>query len=66
MGEEISGLSVYLDAKAEGDRSRLSKRSLLESVVEEGIRKTRSLWVELDCANSNPDGVHGTTHWKNA
>jgi hypothetical protein len=34
MGEEISGLSVDLDAKAEGDRSRLRKRSILESVVE--------------------------------
>ena len=42
------------------------KRCILESVVEEGIRRTRSLGVELDCANSNPDGVHGTTHRKNA
>jgi hypothetical protein len=33
MGEEIPGLSVYLEVKTEGDRSRLSKRCLPESVV---------------------------------
>ena len=66
MREEISGLPVYLDVKTERDRSRLGKRYILESVVEEGNRRTRSLWVELNCPNSNPDGVHGTTHRKNA
>jgi hypothetical protein len=34
MGEEIPGLSVYLEVKTERDRSRLRKRGLLESVVE--------------------------------
>jgi hypothetical protein len=34
MREEIPGLSVYLDAKAEGDKSRLRKRYILEGVVE--------------------------------
>jgi len=33
MGEDIPGLSVYLDVKAEGDKSRLSKRCIPESVV---------------------------------
>ena len=34
MREEIPGLSVYLDVKAEGDKSRLRKRCILEGVVE--------------------------------
>ena len=66
MREEISGLPVYLDVKTEGDRSRLGKRYILESVVEEGNRRTRLLWVELNCPNSNPNGVHGNAHRKNA
>jgi len=64
--EEVPGVSVYLDVKTEGDKSRLSKRSMLESVVEQGYRTTRSLWVELDCPNSNPDGVKVRTHRNNA
>ncbi len=42
------------------------KRRMPESVVGQGIRKTRSPWVELDCPNSNPDGVKGRTHRENA
>ena len=38
------------------------KRRMLESVVEQGYRKTRSLRVELDCPNSNLDGVDVRTH----
>ena len=34
MRKEIPGLSVYLDVKAEGDKSRLRKRCILEGVVE--------------------------------
>ena len=34
MREDIPGLSVYLDVKAEGDKSRLRKRCILEGVVE--------------------------------
>ena len=34
MREEIPGLSVYLDVKTEGDKSRLRKRCILEGVVE--------------------------------
>ncbi len=34
MREEIPGLSVYLEVKAEGDKSRLRKRCILEGVVE--------------------------------
>ena len=34
MREEIPGLSVCLDVKAEGDKSRLRKRCILEGVVE--------------------------------
>jgi len=34
MRKEIPGLPVYLEVKAEGDKSRLGKRSILESVVE--------------------------------
>jgi hypothetical protein len=34
MRKEIPGLPVYLKVKAEGDKSRLGKRSILESVVE--------------------------------
>ena len=52
--------------KAEGDKSRLRKRGMLESVVEQGHRMTRSPWVKLDCLNSNPDGVKVRTHRKNA
>jgi hypothetical protein len=37
-----------------------------ESVVGQGNRMTRSPWVELDCPNSNPDGVNVHTHRKNA
>lgn len=66
MREDIPGLSVYLDAKAEGDKSRLRKRGMLESVVEQGHRMTRSPWVKLDCLNSNPDGVNVRAHRKNA
>lgn len=66
MREDIPGLSVYLEAKAEGDKSRLRKRGMLESVVEQGHRMTRSPWVKLDCLNSNPDGVNVRTHRKNA
>jgi len=50
--EEVPGLSVYLEGKLERDKSRLRKRGMLESVVEQGYRMTRSLWVELDCPNS--------------
>ncbi len=64
--EEVPGLSVYLDVKTEGDKSRLRKRSMLESVVEQGYRTTRSLWVELDCPNSNPDVMFMLIHRKNA
>jgi len=39
---------------------------MLEGVVEQGNRRTRLLWVELDCTNSNPDGVNGRTHRNNA
>jgi hypothetical protein len=42
------------------------KRCMLESVVEQGIRTTRSLGVKLDCLNSNPDLVYVPTHRKNA
>jgi hypothetical protein len=66
MRGEIPGLSVYLDAKVEGDKSRLRKRCMFESVVEQGIRRTRSLGVKLDCLNSNPDVVFVPTHRKNA
>ncbi|EFH83058.1 hypothetical protein Krac_3972 [Ktedonobacter racemifer DSM 44963] len=66
MREYISGLSVYLDAKVEGDKSRLRKRGMLESVREQGYRMTRLPWVKLNCLNSNPDGVNGRTHRKNA
>ena len=66
MREDIPELSVYLEVKAEGDKSRLRKRGMLEGVVEQGHRTTRSLWVELDCPNSNPNGVYGNTHRKNA
>ncbi len=38
------------------------KRCMLESVVEQGIRTTRSLCVKLDCLNPNPDGVKVHTH----
>jgi len=34
MREEIPGLSAYLEAKAERDKSRLRKRCILEGVVE--------------------------------
>ena len=64
--EEVPGLSVYLDVKTEGDKSRLRKRGMLESVVEQDHRTTRSLRAELDCPNSNPDGVNVRTHRKNA
>ena len=64
--EDVLGLSVYLETKVEGDKSRLRKRCLLESVVGWGNRTTRSLWVELDCPNSNPDGVKVRTHRNNA
>ncbi len=64
--EEVPGLSVYLDVKTKGDKSRLSKRGMLESVVEQGHRRTRSLWVELDCPNSNPDVMFVLIHRKNA
>ncbi len=66
MREDIPELSVYLEVKAEGDKSRLSKRGMFEGVVEQGHRTTRSLWVELDCPNSNPDEVNVCTHRKNA
>jgi hypothetical protein len=66
MRGEIPGLSVYLEAKVEGDRSRLSKRCMPESVVGQGTRRTRSPWVELDCPNSNPDGVKVRAHRNNA
>ena len=66
IGEDIPGLSVYLDVKTEGDKSRLRKRGMLESVVEQDHRTTRSLRAELDCPNSNPDGVNVRTHRKNA
>ena len=66
MGEEISGSSVYLEAKAEGDRSRLSKRGMLEGVREQGHRMTRLPGVKLYCLNSNPDGVNVHTHRKHA
>ncbi len=66
MREDIPELSVYLEVKAEGDKSRLSKRGMFEGVVEQGHRTTRSLWVELDCPNSNPDEVNVCTHRNNA
>jgi hypothetical protein len=34
MRKEIPGLPVYLEGKPEGDKSRLGKQSMLESVVE--------------------------------
>ena len=42
------------------------KRCLLESAAEQGIRRTRSLSVKLDCLNSNLDEVKGHTHRKSA
>jgi hypothetical protein len=33
------------------------KRYMPESVVGQGMRRTRSLGVKLDCLNSNPDVV---------
>ncbi len=42
------------------------KRRMLESVVEQGSRMTRSLGVKLDCLNSNSDGVNVHTHRENA
>jgi hypothetical protein len=56
-GESVLGLSVYLTAKAQRDKSRLSKRCMLESAVEQGIRRARSLSVKLNCLNSNLDEV---------
>jgi hypothetical protein len=38
------------------------KRRMLESVVEQGVRRTRLLGVKLDCLNPNPDGVQVHTH----
>ena len=64
MREDIPELSVYLEVKAEGDKSRLRKRCMLEGVVEHGSRMARSLWVKLDCLNSNLDLVYVTTHRK--
>ena len=40
------------------------KRRMLESVVEQGVRRTRVLCVKLDCLNPNPDGVKVRTHRK--
>lgn len=42
------------------------QRDLLESVVEEGPRMARTLWVKPDCLNPNLDLVKVTTHRKNA
>ena len=42
------------------------KRCMLESAVEQGIRRTRSLCVKLDCLNSNLDEVKRHTHRKSA
>jgi len=42
----------------------LGKRRMLERVVEHGSRMARSLWVKLDCLNSNLDLVYVTTHRK--
>jgi len=64
--EIVLGLSVYLAAKAQRDKSRLSKRCMLESAVEQGIRRTRSLSVKLNCLNSNLDEVKVRTHRKSA
>jgi hypothetical protein len=64
--ESVLGLSVYLAAKAQGDRSRLRKRCMLEGAVEQGNRRTRSLGVKLDCLNSNLDEVKVRTHRKSA
>ena len=66
MRKEIPGLPVYLEGKPEGDKSRLGKQSMLESVVEQGYCTTRSPRVELDCPNSNLDGVNVRTHRNNA
>jgi hypothetical protein len=64
--EIVLGLSVYLAAKAQRDKSRLSKRCMLESAVEQVIRRTRSLSVKLNCLNSNLDEVKVRTHRKSA
>jgi hypothetical protein len=37
----------------------LGKRRMLESVVKHGSRMARSLWVKLNCLNSNLDLVYG-------
>ena len=66
MREDIPELSVYLEVKAERDKSRLRKRGMLESVGEQGHRMTRSPWAKLDGLNSNLDGVKVRTHRKNA
>ena len=58
----VPGLSVYLARKLKGDKSRLSKRCLSESVVGQGMRTTRSLCVKLNCLNLNPDRVNVRTH----
>ena len=66
MREDIPELSVYLEVKAEGDKSRLRKRGMLEGVVEQGYRKARPLRIKLDCLNLNLNLVQGPTHRKNA
>ncbi len=45
--EEVPRLPVYMDVKTKGDKSRLSKRSMLESVVEQGHRMACSLTLIL-------------------